>query len=77
MFISDVMMNRLFQGAVDGIVSYIKQIKDNDRLVDVNTIVFAGGFSKCDKLKKAICEEFPDNLIVSPTDPGIAILKVF
>ncbi|KAL4221970.1 hypothetical protein ACF0H5_018018 [Mactra antiquata] len=70
-----VMMDTLFESAVDGILSYIKQMKNNDRLIDVNNIIFAGGFSKCGRLRKAVCDELPGNLILSPNDPGIAILK--
>ncbi|XP_053373793.1 heat shock 70 kDa protein 12A-like [Mercenaria mercenaria] len=74
MFTGD-MMRKLYQGTVDGIVSYIKQMKANPRLADVHTIVLAGGFSKCDLVTDAIMDSFPEDLILCPSDPGIAILK--
>jgi phosphoribosylformylglycinamidine (FGAM) synthase-like amidotransferase family enzyme len=70
------MMYKLFEGTVDGIVSYIKQMKANQRLETVHTIVLAGGFSKCDLVTDAIKQSFPEDLILCPSDPGIAILKV-
>ncbi|XP_060562990.1 heat shock 70 kDa protein 12A-like [Ruditapes philippinarum] len=72
---SGEMMYKLFEGTVDGIVSYIKQMKANPRLENVHTIVLAGGFSKCDLVTDAIKQSFPDDLILCPSDPGIAILK--
>lgn len=69
------MMKKLFQSAVDGIVTYIRQMKTNPRLRDVRTIALAGGFSKSGRIRKALAETFIDDLILAPSEPGIAILK--
>ncbi|XP_052248253.1 heat shock 70 kDa protein 12A-like [Dreissena polymorpha] len=65
----------LFKVTVNGIVSYIREMKVNPRLADVDTIVLAGGFSESFHVREAVTENFPKVLIVTAPDPGNAILK--
>ena len=51
-------------------------MRANPRLADVETIVLAGGFSEALHVRAAIRDAFPQACIVTPADPGIAILKV-
>ncbi|XP_052807214.1 heat shock 70 kDa protein 12A-like isoform X2 [Mya arenaria] len=69
------LMADLFKDTVNGIIRYIREMRAHSRLTDVDTIVLAGGFSESLHVREAIQDNFPKALIVSPADPGIAILK--
>ena len=70
------LIDLIYKKTTDGIVTYIQEMKLDERLHDVKTILLAGGFSKSSHVINAIKEEFQDDLIISLVDPGIAILKV-
>ncbi|XP_052815638.1 heat shock 70 kDa protein 12A-like [Mya arenaria] len=68
-------MKGFFNKAVDGIVKFIQQMRSNDELGMINTVLMVGGFSESKYVQERIENDIPGVRLVIPTDPSLAVLK--
>ncbi|XP_052818220.1 heat shock 70 kDa protein 12A-like [Mya arenaria] len=68
-------MKGFFDKAVDGVVKFIQQMRSNDELGMINTVLMVGGFSESKYVQERIENEIPGVRLVIPTDPSLAVLK--
>lgn len=64
-----------FDGALQGIVTHIDDIMKSFPEDSISIILLVGGFSESNMVLKKIRELFPDKKVITPADPGLAVLK--
>ncbi|XP_052818080.1 heat shock 70 kDa protein 12A-like [Mya arenaria] len=73
-FSADI-MKCFFDKAVDGIVKFIKELRSNDELSMIHTILMVGGFSESKYVQERIKNDIRGVRLVIPIDPSLAVLK--
>lgn len=66
---------KLFQNAIDGIISCIANVLANKDFDDVRNIIMVGGFSECKFVQAALREKFKTRHFIIPAEAGLAVLK--
>lgn len=64
----------LYRPIVTKIADHIHDLLAKDSLRDVNTMIFVGGFSEAQFLRKEISHRFENKRILIPQDPELAII---
>lgn len=66
---------QFFATAVDGIVGFIRQLRNEDELNEINVIFMVGGFSEAPYIRNTILKRVPGLRVLIPPDPAFAVMK--
>ncbi|XP_045207711.2 heat shock 70 kDa protein 12B-like [Mercenaria mercenaria] len=73
--ISHSVFKTLFQESLHNTVDHVKRLLKDERMVDVRTILMAGGYSESPLLQRAIKLAFPEMQVVIPHAASSAVLR--
>ncbi|XP_076112306.1 heat shock 70 kDa protein 12A-like isoform X1 [Mytilus galloprovincialis] len=68
-------MKSLFRKVIDRTIKLIRNTFSNGKARDITTLLLVGGFSECHLVQEEIRKAFSDKTVISPDDPGLAVLK--
>ena len=71
---SDI-IKELFASSCDEIVSHLRNLVTKSAVKDAKTILMVGGFSESPILQEEIRSHFPENTLIIPSEPSLAVVK--
>ncbi|CAG2257663.1 unnamed protein product [Mytilus edulis] len=60
---------------IERTIKLIKNVLSNGQARNIATLILVGGFSECHLAQVAIRKAFSDKTVITPDDPGLAVLK--
>ncbi|KAK3099718.1 hypothetical protein FSP39_008541 [Pinctada imbricata] len=66
---------QFFTDAVDGIVDHVKDILKQFEETEIKKVLLVGGFSESPMVLQKLKSVLPNQRIIAPQDPGLAVLK--
>ncbi|XP_053378752.1 heat shock 70 kDa protein 12A-like [Mercenaria mercenaria] len=73
--ISKGVMEKFFVKARHGIVTFIKRMREDDQLGEINTLLMVGGFSESKYVQHVIKRDIPGVRVLVPVETSLAVLK--
>ncbi|XP_063441287.1 heat shock 70 kDa protein 12A-like [Mytilus trossulus] len=75
LIIDSELMKSLFRKVIERTIKLIRNTFSYSKARDITTLLLVGGFSECYLVQEQIRKAFSDKTVISPDDPGLAVLK--